>query len=170
MHGKSGRLQGKKARMQENPDHSGQKPCRPGRRGWIPMHCQAQGEMMALTALGYACAFPHLPSLWSSLTQAEGKMCTSRGPSFPSSAPVLDLEPKALPALPSCPPTPRPGAEPGPASTKPLGGQTRRKRPESNERKRLPGLVLLVPRKAGAAAEPSPARSGPKSRRYEQHR
>lgn len=68
------------------------------------MHCQAQGDTMALTALGHAHAFPHLLGLWSSLTQAQGKTCMSRGPSFPSSDPCSGAgaqSPRSSPRLPA---------------------------------------------------------------------
>lgn len=122
--------------MQENPNHSGQKPCRAGRRGWIHMRCQTRGEPWNMHMISHI--------LQSRLAQRE--RCASRkAPVSPPVPPVLGLELKAPAALPNC----LPGAETVAASTEPLGGQARRNRLRSSKRKSLSGIALLVPCRRG---------------------
>lgn len=157
--------------MQENPNHSGQKPCRADTRGWIYMCCQAQGETMALTALEYAPhTFPHLPGLWSSLTQAEGKMCTSGGSSFPSSAPCSRAgaqSPHSSPRPPAH--TTSWGQRLSQRAVSPWEDRPRGDGHRAMRGKACQGLFCLCLAKEPAAGS-SHAHPGPKSRCCEQHR
>lgn len=118
---------------------------------------------------GVSACFPTSPRLVVQPDRSRGEDVHVTRPQFPLQCPLFwswSPKPSQL-SLTACPYHVLGQTVPG--NIQPLGGQTRRKRLESNERKSLSGLVLLVAPKEAAAGS-SPARSGLESSRCEQHR